>query len=101
MGCTPNKRKKNRRTQVIPRGIQVSLIESLRFLLLKAVIIPMTKKTFGRSLDISPPVFVGIGDLFACEALAAASCISRLDIVRSSDLEYKNHAKLFTLPGQL
>lgn len=46
-----------------PLGNQVSLIESLRFLLLNAVIIPITKKTFGRFLECPIPVSLSNGDL--------------------------------------
>lgn len=45
-----------------PRGIQVSLIESLRFLLLNAVIIPIKKKILGRSFCWSVPLVVVVGD---------------------------------------
>lgn len=73
-----------------PWGIHVSLMESLRFLLLKAVMIPITKKTFGRSFKILAPGSVTIGDpssLSALEALAAASCTSNDEIVLSNVLK--------------
>lgn len=73
-----------------PLGIQVSLIESLRFLLLNAVIIPMTKKTLGRLLESPIPVSLSNGDLSslsALEALAAESCISKEEIDLSKVLK--------------
>lgn len=72
-----------------PWGIQVSLIESLRFLLLNAVIIPITKKTFGRLLDCPIPVSIITGDLssLALEALAAESRISKEEIDLSKVLK--------------
>lgn len=73
-----------------PLGIQVSLIESLRFLLLNAVIIPITKKTFGRLLECPIPVSLSNGDLsslLALEALAAESRISKEEIDLSKVLE--------------
>ena len=74
-----------------PWGIHVSLIESLRFLLLNAVMIPITKKTFWRSLNCSVPGFVTTGDpsslLSALAALAAASCTSNKEIVLSKVLK--------------
>lgn len=64
-----------------PLGIQVSLIESLRFLLLNAVIIPITKKTFGRLLECD------LSSLLALEALAAESRISKEEIDLSKVLK--------------
>lgn len=83
-----------------PCGIQVSLIESLRFLLLKAVIIPITKKTLGRSFNCSLSDFVCIGDrssLTALAALAAASCISKEETVLSSVLKVKENRREYLL----
>lgn len=52
--------------------------------------IPITKKTFGRSFKILIPGSVTIGDpssLSALEALAAASCTSNDEIVLSNVLK--------------
>lgn len=72
-----------------PLGIQVSRIESLRFLLLNAVIIPMTKKNLRRSFNCSGPDSVltcNPSSLSALAALAAASCISKEEMVLSNVL---------------
>lgn len=75
--------------QTEPCGIQVSLIESLRFLLLNAVIIPIKKKILGWSLRSSIPFVVVVGEdtlSRTLEVLAVASCISKEDMVLSSFL---------------
>ena len=75
----------------------MSLIEPLRFLLLNAVMIPMTKKTFCRCLNRSIPALVPTGDpslsSSALAALAAASCTSNEEIVLSNALEFAQVAK--------
>lgn len=82
------------RLVIKPWGIQVSLIESLRFLLLKAVMIPITKKTLGRLFKGSITGFlpaVDISSFSALADLAAASFISREDMVLSNALKFLWH----------
>ena len=62
----------------IPLGTQVSRSESRRFLLVKAVLMPITTKAFWGVLDATavPPLL----------ARSTASSISRVDTALSSDL---------------
>jgi len=72
-----------------PLGSQVHLMESLRFLLLKAVMIPITKNIRGRIFDWSATVFATAGDPSLPSDLAAravASSTSREEIVLSNVL---------------
>lgn len=75
---------------VEPLGSQVPLMESLRFLLLKAVMIPITKNIRGRSFDWSATAFETAGDPSdLAAARAVASSTSRDDIVLSNVLYMK------------
>lgn len=88
------KDKRQRRLINKPCGIQVSRTESLLFLLLKAVLIPITIKYF-LFPDDSPFFFISpdIGEpltIDSCVALAAANSISKFDIVLSNVLHFFN-----------
>lgn len=84
------KRSKSNPHSHIPWGIHVSLTESRLFLLLNAVLIPMTTKAFWRPSLTSPTGLSSIGDpliLDCWDARAAASSISKDDIVLSRFLQ--------------
>lgn len=75
--------------EVLPLGSQVPLMESLRFLLLKAVMIPITKNILGRSFDGSATDVATAGDPSLPSDLAAravASSTSSDEIVLSNVL---------------
>lgn len=78
-----------------PCGIHVARTESLRFRLLKAVLIPITIKYL---LFRDDPVFTfsesDTGDPFvmvSCTALAAANSISKFEIVLSKVLQFESN----------
>lgn len=76
-----------------PWGIHVCRIESLRFLLLNAVIIPMTQNILGRLLEVEflKVAATCFSSFSIFDALAAASWISNEDMVRSNVLKKSSH----------
>lgn len=85
--------RQKKQTVYIPRGTHVERTESLLFLLLNAVFIPITIRYF-RFLKESP--FSAVSDtgdparIASCAAFAAANSISKLEIVLSNVLYQMN-----------
>lgn len=89
-----NRKKKKMVQDLQPCGIQVSLTESLLFLLLKAVFMPTTIRYFRLPLAPAAGKFCEVGEPLnkdSCVALAPANSISKLEIVLPSVLHFDQH----------
>lgn len=79
----------------VPLGIHVSRTDSRRFLLLKAVFMPMTTKAFLRTLLVDNEPSREEDEVAVWLVLATASSISSAEIVLSNDLKLREKKKNF------